>query len=60
MPRPLICTVGTSLLTNCDGRWAGWSAHQPQGNVLSPKGQKHLTTQRSVLLCTNVQAKGLQ
>jgi putative CRISPR-associated protein (TIGR02619 family) len=28
MPRLLICTVGTSLLTNADRPWAGWSARR--------------------------------
>ncbi len=28
MPRLLICTVGTSLLTNPDRPWAGWSARR--------------------------------
>jgi putative CRISPR-associated protein (TIGR02619 family) len=28
MPRLLICTVGTSLLTNRDRPWAGWSAQR--------------------------------
>ena len=26
MPRLLICTVSTSLLTNPDRPWAGWAA----------------------------------